>query len=147
MAGRLSRRPSATTPHKTEVTPTTGKQPMANPRASVSANRRGEMPWRSHVAALCFIDAIDILITILSLSVRRGQSDRLSMKLCETLANGAKRSGEIKNLSPGSSTGPGGSSGPGFARLSSRGLRFRRQRDRRWRPRGEQRSEEHTSEL
>ena len=35
--------------------PTTGMHPMTNPRTSVSASRRGVMPWRKYTAAFRFM--------------------------------------------------------------------------------------------
>jgi hypothetical protein len=60
--------------------------PMANPSASVSARRRGEMPWRSHMAVFRFIDSgfigfRDLLVIMLTLSVVGLASDHAQMKL------------------------------------------------------------------
>jgi hypothetical protein len=52
MAGWFSRRASASAAQSRVGTPMTGMQPTANPKASVSASRRGEIPWRSQPAAL-----------------------------------------------------------------------------------------------
>jgi hypothetical protein len=71
MAGRFNRRDSASSAHIAVGMPTTGMHPMANPSASVNARRLGEMPCRTHSAAFRLIEAIDLLIVTLTLSVRR----------------------------------------------------------------------------
>jgi hypothetical protein len=58
-------------------------QPMANPRASVNASRRGVTPCRSQVAAFRFIDAMGLVITT-SLSGR----DRFLVKRWSIWENG-----------------------------------------------------------
>jgi hypothetical protein len=47
---------------------TTGTQPMANPRARVSASRRGEMPLRIQLAAQRFIASRDFRTIALTVS-------------------------------------------------------------------------------
>src|ERR1035438_3901960 len=59
MAGRLSRSVRASAVHTNVGMPMTGIQPTANPRASVRARRRGDMPWRNHKAALPLIASRD----------------------------------------------------------------------------------------
>src|SRR5208282_2734077 len=90
MAGRLSRSASASSAHNAVGMPTTGMQPMANPRARVSARRRGEIPCSSHTAAFCFIESNDTrfvgdsFVIILTLSKQTTAGDYCHMKLVQT---------------------------------------------------------------
>jgi hypothetical protein len=61
--------------------PITGLQPMANPSASVSASRCGEVPCRSNTAAFRLIEFRYMLVIMLTVSVRNATADSSPMKL------------------------------------------------------------------
>src|ERR1700739_2208002 len=69
--------------------PTSGRQPIANPSASVSASRRGEIPVRSHaftwyfrVCSQLFISSSDItFVCQKQIGVRRIFSERTKFVL------------------------------------------------------------------